>query len=235
MSPPGTGRRRLLAGVCGAGVLLLVWMAYLVRVPTPDTLPPAPAPSKPVGIVDPVAIRGSLLFDLTPLFLPTEFNSSRKDYVPRPPGTTFAGFPFKKSFADSGLELHLPPPVAVPASPAEALVGDPPGAPFIGFGRNDPRSEPLSRRGAYIEIVEAGSGRRVLGQEVGDARPPASAPWKPMEFMAAVDPAGLVGPVVATVPSGIGEVDDYFARYLAETLRVGQRLAPGFYRISVGP
>jgi len=53
--------------------------------------------------------------------------------------------------------------------------------------------------------------------------------------MAAVDPAGLVGPVVPTVRSGVSEVDDYFARYLEETLRVGQRLAPGFYRISVGP
>jgi hypothetical protein len=235
MSPPGTGPRRLLAGVCGAGVLLLVWMAYLVRVPAPDLLPAAPAPSKPVGIVDPVAIRGSLLFDLTPLFLPTDYNSSRKDYVPRPPGTAFAGFPFKKAFADSGLVLHLPPPVAVPASPAEALAGDPPGAPFIGFGRNDPRTEPLPPRGAYVEITDAGTGRPVFSQPVADARPPTSAAWKPMEFMAAVDPAGLVGPVVATVPSGSGEVDDYFARYLADTLRVGQRLAPGFYRISVGP
>jgi hypothetical protein len=235
MSPPGTGGRRALAGVCGAGVLLLVWMAYLVRIPAPDALPAARPPPKPVGIVDPVAIRDSLLFDLRPLFLPTEYNSSRKDYVPREPGTTFAGFPFKKSFADAGLALHLPPPVAVPASPAEALVGDPPGAPFIGFGRNDARTEPLSRRGAYVEIVEAGSGRRVLGQEVADARPPATAPWKPLEFIAAVDRAGLVGPVVPTVPSGVGEVDDYFARYLADTLRVGQRLEPGFYRISVGP
>ncbi len=235
MSPPGTGRRRLLAAVCGAGVLLLVWLAYLVRVPAPDLLPAAPPASKPVGIVDPVAIRGSLLFDLTPLFLPTEFNSSRREYVPRAPGSTFAGFPFKKAFADSGLVLHLPPPVAVPVNPAEALVGDPPGAPFIGFGRNDLQIEPLPRRGAYVDIVEAGSGRRVFGQPVSDALPPASAPWEPMEFMAAVDPAGLVGPVVATVPSGIGDVDDYFARYLADTLRVGQRLAPGFYRISVGP
>jgi hypothetical protein len=56
-----------------------------------------------------------------------------------------------------------------------------------------------------------------------------------MEFMAAVDPAGLVGPLVLTVHSNVAEVDAYFARFLSEELRVGQRLEPGFYRICVGP
>jgi hypothetical protein len=155
--------------------------------------------------------------------------------VPREPGTAFAGFPARLTFAESGLALHLPPAAAVPENPAEALAGDPPGAPFIGFGRSDLKVETLPPRGAYVEIVDAGSGKRVFGQPVADAHPPSPSPWRPMEFVAAVDPAGLVGPVVATVSSGAGDVDDYFARYLAETLRVGQRLAPGFYRISVGP
>jgi hypothetical protein len=56
-----------------------------------------------------------------------------------------------------------------------------------------------------------------------------------MEFVAAVDPAGLVGPLVPTVRSGVEEVDNFFQNYLARTLRVGERLAPGFYRICVGP
>jgi len=189
----------------------------------------------PVGLVDHVVIEGTMLFDLTPLFLPTEFNSSRKDYVPSEPGSTFAGFPANLTFAKSGLALDLPPAAAVPANPADALAGDPPGAPFIGFGRSDLKVEPLPPRGAYVEIVDAGSGRRMFGQPVADARPPTSAPWKPMEFLAAVDSAGLVGPLVPTVRSGAGDVDDYFGRYLTETLRVGQRLAPGFYRIIVGP
>jgi hypothetical protein len=96
--------------------------------------------------------------------------------------------------------------------------------------------EPVGRRGAYVEIAEAGSGRTVFGKAVADAHPPASSlPWQPMEFMAAVDSAGLVGSVVPTTRSGVDEVDAYFGRYLVDTLRVGQRLAPGFYRISVGP
>jgi hypothetical protein len=188
-----------------------------------------------VRLVDPVVITSTMLLDPTPLFLPTEYNSSRIDYVPREPGGTFAGFPFKKTFADSELELHLPPPTVIPASPADALIGDPPGAPFIGFDRGDPVVQPLGPRAAYVEIVEARSGRSVLEMPVTDAHPPASMPWQPMEFIAAVDAAGLVGPLVTTTRSGADDVDTYFGRYLAETLRVGQRLAPGFYRIIVGP
>jgi len=214
---------------------VIVWLAFLVRVPGPPPPTAREATRSPVGLVDPVVIEGTMLFDLTPLFLPTEFNSSRKPYVPREPGAAFTGFPANLTFAASGLALHLPPAAAVPENPAEALAGDPPGAPFIGFGRSNLKVETLPPREAYVEIVDAGNGRRVFGQPVADAHPPTSAPWKPMEFMAAVDSAGLVGSVVPTVRSGIGEVDDYFARYLAETLRVGQRLAPGFYRISVGP
>jgi hypothetical protein len=176
-----------------------------------------------------------MLFDLTPLFLPTEYNSSRKDYVPREPGSAFQGFAFKKTFADSGLRLRLGPPVTVPDNPAEALVGDPPGAPFLGFGRTDYAVSPLPGRGAYVEIVDAGSGRKVFGQPLADAKPPAGVPWKPLEFIAAVDAAGLVGPLVPTADSGVVDVDEYFRRFLADTLRVGQRLPPGFYRISVGP
>ena len=186
-------------------------------------------------LVDPVVIMRTMLLDPTPLFLPTAFNSSRIDYVPGAFGGAFAGFPFKKTFSDSELQLHLPPAASVPATPAEALAGDPPGAPFIGFARANTIVQTLSPRAAYVEIVEAGTGRSVLEMPVTGAHPPASAPWQPMEFIAAVDPAGLVGPLVPTTRSGVDEVDTYFGRYLADTLRVGQRLSPGFYRIIVGP
>jgi hypothetical protein len=217
------------------GVIVLVWLAFMVRVPqvparSPQVRPPA------VGLVDPVATAGTMLLDPTPLFLPTKFNSSRINYVPREPGGAFAGFPAKMTFSENELELHLPPATAVPATPADALAGDPPGAPFIGFDRPDLVVEPVSPRVAYVEILDARSGRRVFGEPVNDAAPPASArPWDPMEFVAAVDAAGLVGPLVPTARSGVDEIDTYFGHYLADTLRVGQRLAPGFYRIIVGP
>jgi hypothetical protein len=205
----------------------------MIRVPE---VPRAPeAVSRPsVGLVDPVVIKGTMLFDLEPLFLPTEFNSSRRDYVPTEPGGASVGFPFELTFSDSQIELHLPPPTEVPSSPAEALTDDPPGAPFVGFGRADLKMETLVPRTAYVEIDDAGSGRMMFSQPVRDARPPTSS-WKPMEFMAAVDSAGLVGPPVLTQHSDAADVEAYFGRYLSDTLRIGQRLNPGFYRVIVGP
>jgi hypothetical protein len=210
-------------------------VALLVKVPEPSA--PATRHAAPsVGLVDAGVIMSTMLRDPAPLFLPTVFNSSRKDYVPKEPGGAFGGFQPQYVFDPSQLVLNLPPPAGIPGSPAEALGGDPPGAPFIGFDRADPVVEALGPRTAYVEVVNAGTGRSVFGRAVGDAHPPqTSVPWQPMEFIAAVDSTGLVGPVVPTARSGVDEVDAYFGRYLAETLRLGQRLAPGFYRISVGP
>lgn len=196
---------------------------------------PAGKPAPSIGLVDRVVIRGTMLRDPTPLFLPTEFNSSRTDYVPPEPGGAFQGFAPQYAFGEAELDMRLPAAAAVPPTPADALSGEPPGAPFLGFGRADLHVETLAPRGAYVEIADAGSGRTVFAGPVMDARPPSSAPWRPMEFMAAVDASGLVGPLVLTAHSDVADVDAYFGRYLAETLRVGQRLAPGFYRISVGP
>jgi len=231
---PADRAGRASALVFIAGTIGLLWVAYLVRLPDVQSLPgrePVPA----VGLVDRVVIRGTMLRDPTPLFLPTEYNSSRTDYVPPEPGGAFGGFPPQYAFGEAELSMNLPAAIAVPATPAGALGSEPPGAPFLGFGRADLHVEPLAPRGAYVEITDAGTGRTVFGRPVMDARPPASTPWRPMEFMAAVDASGLVGPLVLTAHSDVAEVDAYFGRYLAETLRVGQRLAPGFYRISVGP
>lgn len=210
-------------------------VALSVKVPDPGT-PASVATAPSVGLVDAGVIMSTMLRDPAPLFLPTDFNSSRKDYVPKEPGGAFGGFQPEYIFDPSQLVLNLPLPVAIPNSPAEALAGDPPGAPFIGFDRADPVVEPLSPRTAYVEVVSAGTGRSVFGKTLSDAHPPqTSMPWQPMEFIAAVDSTGLVGPVVPMVRSGVDEVDAYFGLYLADTLRIGQRLAPGFYRISVGP
>ena len=235
MSRVSTGGGRLSAIIAAVGVVGIVWLATHVRLPEAPGTGTQPAAHPSVGLVDPVVIQGTMLRDPTPLFLPTEFNSSRKDYRPREPGGGFSGYPAELTFSESELQLHLPPAATVPAQPADALAGDPPGAPYLGFGRTDMVVEPLAPRGAYVEIVDSGSGRSVFSRALSDARPPASQPWRPMEFMAAVDAAGLVGPLVLTVHSNVSEVDAYFARFLAEELRVGQRLEPGFYRICVGP
>jgi hypothetical protein len=226
---------RVLILAIVTGVVGFCLLAFLVKVPEPH-LQEAGKAAPSVGLLDPVFVKATLLSDPTPLFLPTQFNSSRRDYVAKEPGGAFSGFPPKLSFGESELSLRLPAPSVVPTSPAEALAGDPPGEPFLAFGRKDPVMQPLSARTAYVEIRSSGTGTKVFAQALGDAHPPArSMPWQPMEFIAAVDAAGLVGPLVPTRRSGVDDVDAYFGRYLAETLKVGQRLAPGFYRIVVGP
>lgn len=235
MKERGARSLRSVAVLFVAGLLVIAWLISLVRTPAPPVRPQASAALRSVGIVDPVVIKGTMLFDPTPLFLPTPYNSSRKSYVPREPGGAFAGFAFKQVFKESQLVLDLPAASGVPETPAASLTDEPPGAPFLAFGRGDPVLQAVRPRAAYVEIDREGTGERVFGQSVDDAHPPGTLAWQPMEFMAAVDAAGLVGPVVPTVRSGVAEVDEYFGHYLADTLRVGQRLSPGFYRILVGP
>ena len=58
--------------------------------------------------------------------------------------------------------------------------------------------------------------------------------WGPLEFMAAVDAAGLVRPLVATARSGTA-ADGFFGHPVGGTSGSGNWLPPGFYRVWVGP
>jgi hypothetical protein len=189
------------------------------------------------GSADVVPYEDAIFHEPTPLFLPTRWNGTPE--VPRPEADeAFQTFPPKLAFPTNELRLNLPAPVRAPASPVEALVANPPGNPVLGFGRTNASVPVLPTRGAYIEIVGAGTGAPVFSRALADARPPLAAAWQPLEFVVEVDPAGLVGPPVLTVGSGVPKVDAYFGGsegYLAQTLRVGELLNPGFYRIFVGP
>jgi hypothetical protein len=189
------------------------------------------------GSEDAVPYEEAIFHDPRPLFLPTRWNNTPE--VPRPEADeAFHPFPPQLAFATNQLRLNLPAPVKAPANPVEALVTDPPGNPILGFGRTDASVPVMPPRGAFIEIVGAGTGTPVFSRALADARPPLAAAWQPLEFVVEVDPAGLVGPPVLTVGSGVPKVDAYFGGsegYLAQNLRVGELLNPGFYRIFVGP
>jgi hypothetical protein len=177
------------------------------------------------------------LIDPTPLFLPTRWNAAPRSVARPEPGATFENYPPPLSSASTNdtLKFSLPPPVAVPATPLEALLADSPAPLFLGFGRADRPQPALPERGAFVKIIAEATGQGVFSQALVDAKPPGEGMWQPMEFLVAVDAAGMVGPLVVARRSDVEGVDNYFQRYLAQTLRVGQRLAPGFYRICVGP
>ena len=239
------------AGSSVAVVGLLAWF-FNGAVPPPNA-PTAPEARRTI-LIDRSPAGSALretveLLDPAPLFLPTKLNAAQKA-DPRPePGGTFQNDPSKPRlrFVEPELKLGLPVPVAVPANPAEALAADGPGALAAGSGRAELKVVPLAPRGAVVKIVAARTGLPVLSgpsakqiealaAQAHPPPPPSGQQWQPMEFIAVVDPAGLVGPPeIVETRSGEEEVERYFKNYLVRTLRVGERLAPGFYRISVGP
>jgi len=239
------------AGGAGVVVALVLLLFSLVKPPGPA---PAGEPVRPaIGFAKPAsgsALKDEqTLLDPTPLFLPTEWNAAHQKVAWREPGGEFQSYRItpKLGFAETDLKLELPAPVALPAGPAAVLVDEAPGALLLGFGRTERPVPALPARGAVVKVVLARTGQPALSPEAqlqvatlaAAARPPEPASglqWQPVEFLAAVDAAGLVGPPVIVEPrSGVEEVDSYFQNFLVQTLRLGERLGPGFYRISVGP
>ncbi|MEO7414459.1 MAG: hypothetical protein ABIZ81_13995 [Opitutaceae bacterium] len=233
-------RRWALSGVIAiAGVGLV---ASLFGIPENEATPPPRTQSPPIVLraddgVDAAFDEQKILADPTPLFLPTKWNAARKGVNRPEPGATFENYQpsFVASALEQGLKSKFPNPVTVPVTSVEALAADPPGPLFAGIGRGERVAPTLDPRSAVVKIVAAGTGQAVLQQIVLDARPPGDGAWQPMEFLGRVDAIGLVGTLAVTRQSGVEGVDDYFRGYLVQTLRIGQRLAPGVYRISIGP
>ena len=245
----------MLATAAAAVVVALVSLMF-----RPPAEPPPPS-ARPTPAVEmhANADAGDALFkdkaifkDPVPLFLPTVRNSSPPERKQREPEGAFRDYAPEFAFADSELRLNLAAPIAVPARPADALEANPPGNPFLGLGEADVPVPILSPRWAFVEIFADGAGGRAFAQALTDAADLEEAPpvlqvgtWQPLEFMAAVDPAGLVGPLMPTVRSVTppdnaflqldAETVQWLEKYLAQKLRVGEKLPPGFYRICVGP
>ena len=220
-------------------LVVLVILAALFRGPGGARVVAFKPLQPPVGAVKLVSLKPdeAALSDPTPLYLPTEWNAGQNALpanTQREPGGSFQGYPAKLAFAESELKLNFPAPIAVPAQPADALASDRTGLAFFGMGQTDRPVSQLVARKAFIEITEAGNGQRQLAQALTGADAPGGA-WQPMEFLVAVDTAGLVGPPILTESSRVAVVDGYFQNYIVKTLHAGQRLAPGFYRVCIGP
>lgn len=225
---------------CAVAAFALGFLALLFRAPSAAPTVPAKvlAPAKGVTLVgrnDRVVTDESILLDPTPLFLPTKWNAAQRILPPPEVGARFQGYDTPKlTFAQNELKMGLPSPIKVPASVAEAVQEDVRGSPLVGFGRVDANPAPLKPRGAFVEVLSARTGQKVLTDTVLTP-PPGSAVWQPLEYVIRVNAAGLVGRPMVTIRSGVDDVDAFFANYLIRNLRIGERLDPGFYRISIGP
>jgi hypothetical protein len=239
MKPPSETRQRWIFPAVGALVVLVV-VALLFRGPGRTRVGALKPVALPAGAVKLVSLRKNeaALTDPTPLFLPTEWNAGQNALpanTQREPGGSFQGYPAKLAFAEAELKLNFPTTVPMPDRPADALAADRSGLVFLGVGQTERPIIQLVVRNAFIEILEARTGVRLLAQTLADARPPGGVAWQPLEFLVAVDPMGLVGPPILTESSRVAAVDGYFQNYLVKTLHAGERLAPGFYRVCIGP
>ena len=177
------------------------------------------------------------LFDPTPMFLPTEWNVGRNvlpDNLIRHTDRAFENYQPKLTFGEVGLALAFPAAIVVPAKASEALALLEPQQPFLGIGRTDPVINGLADRGARVEVIAASDGHQILSLMVPMEQVTQSV-WRPVEFLLAVDATGLIGPPALMVRSGDERLDLLFQDLLVNTLRIGERLSPGVYRVCVGP
>ena len=239
--------------VASLGALVIVGaLALLVRAPGPPAPRPGAGPVPSVGLArlngtagDALLREEALLRDPTPLFLPTADLNAAQGVDPkrnlREPGDTFAGYSEKYAFPPADVQFAFDPAVVVPDEkrPVEATCLADWSMPLQGFGRRDEARPVLAPRGAYVEIVAAADGASVgLEQALTGAQPPTQQEWQPMEFLAAIEPGGLVGLPSLVASSGVEKVDQYFLDYLVKDWRVGERLSKlktGFYLIKLGP
>jgi hypothetical protein len=244
MSARTVGSKRrwgISAAVAGATMAMLLPLFHAPKAVTASqSTRPSAAHQKPFVTVTPGRHDELALRDLAPLFLPTPYNAAPTEHVAREPAlNAFDTDTTKLNFGETDPGLRLPTPLHAPATPADVLVDSP--APLAaGIGRIDAKIPTALSHGAYLEVFAASTGESVLMQTLDPSVRPKvvdrpAIDWRPLEFMAAVDPSGLVGQLVLTTGSGSEDVDNHFRNYLARTFRIGDRLTPGFYRIVVGP
>jgi hypothetical protein len=248
MKLPLEGRWLGLAAVIAAGFVgaLLVAVRF-IRLPAPESDPNSATPrTGGLGIASvtsnhPTALlREQSLLDPDPLFLPTEFNASQPKLpalIRREPGATFQQVASKYTFFVAQAQIVFPEPVALPEA-VDALNYGEIHNPYESLGRFNRDEQVLPERQAFIEVVSSKTGRIVFSAPVSAPGAPAqlaTADWRPLELLAAVDATGLIGSPVLSRGSGIELIDSFFRSYLAKQFHLGERLPPGFYALRVGP
>lgn len=244
MKAAGERQIWLWAAAGGFGVLAALMLLFRGPVTEPRTVGPVPGGSS-VGLAklngsgtDSLLREEAILRDPTPLFLPTIWNAAEGAFqasTRREPGGSFEGYRAKLSFAEPELQMAMSWHVAMPTGVSDALGREQAAESYWGLARSEPAVPALAARGAFVEVVTAGGGVTCLSLPLAKANPPAQVPWQPLQFLVTISPVGLVGSPVLIESSRVAGVDDYFRSYISDTLRVGERLGPGFYRISIGP
>lgn len=175
------------------------------------------------------------ILDPTPMFLPTQRNAGQKGLPSRlvaRPGQVFVDFGARLSVGEADLANYGADAVGAPDTLTEVLARSNE-APFAGLGETADTRIQLIRRQAYVDVKSL-QGRVIISESISGSKRPAG-DFLPLQFIATVASSGLVGDPQLVLSSGAEEVDVFFRDYLVKTARLGERLAPGVYRVSVGP
>ena len=241
--PPSESRvkRRVWIGLIAACVGVGGWVAWQ-RV-HPVTPQPEVKRARPfvqlarAGTVagDEILRERAELMDPTPLFFPTEWNYGQRPLPEsrlKQPGQVFGSFEPKLTVGEQNIANFGTEALQTPEKLVDVLVqGNE--APFAGLGRIDTPRSTLAVRAGHLEVRKLNDSDIVISQQLSGITPP-RADHAPVEFLVTVGSAGLIGePILTSVP-GWDEVDNFFRTYLVKSYRLGERLRPGQYRVSVG-
>lgn len=188
------------------------------------------------GASDRVLREQAELMDPTPLFFPTERNFGQRplgENMRRQPGQIFGSFPANVEFGEKGIKAYGAETAVAPERLADVIVQSSE-APFAGMGRIDAPLPALTERTNYMEARKLGTEESVISQIFKGFSPPRP-DFAPIEFLAVVSSAGLVGEPILVSGSGWEEVDSFVSSYLVKSFKLGERLSPGRYRVLVGP
>jgi hypothetical protein len=232
-------KRRVWASMGGAVAVIAAWLWWsqgaLHAVGTVSRPPEAFVRLTGQGdvVVESLLRERAAYQDATPLFFPTGVNyRPARSSATRAVGESFGEFREVLRYGDS-IPRFGADPVTPPETAAE-LMEKGNEAPFAGLGQLDETGDKLPTRWARVEAKSLSNGRLALVFDIGTAGSPEGERGV-MEFIARVERAGLVGPPLLIQSSGVRAVDEFAQNYLVKTARIGARLPPGSYRITVGP
>jgi hypothetical protein len=234
-------KRRVWIGLASALVVTGVWWNTARMKPA---VAGTAAPAKPpfvrmagagTGTGDLILREQAELMDPTPLFFPTEWNFGQRpmpENMRRQPGQVFGSFGENITLGTQPIKPYGSEAAVVPERLADVMAqGNE--APFAGMGQIDVQHPALPERSAILEIGDLSGKENVIKQTLTGLLLPRT-DFAPVEFLAVVSSAGLVGDPVLVSGSGWDEVDSFFRSYLVKTFRLGERLDPGQYRVLVG-
>ncbi|HTJ79042.1 MAG TPA: hypothetical protein VL357_08610 [Rariglobus sp.] len=231
--------------VSAAAAVLVVGVVAWLQIPAVIPAVKTGAPMPILGFTRPdsdsksdVLAEQLAAYDPTPLFLPTPMNSGQKMVSFGDQANAsgpFSDLAPRLVFSPDKDNITFPPIVAVPAGPVQGLTLSNRREVPLAMGRTDDVGKQLPPRAGYLEAVRSVDNRVVLTLSLPETVNRPEADWQPMELLGAVSSFGLVGDLAVTVSSGSDVVDDYFSAQLTRTVRVGDRLPPGFYTFRIGP